>query len=267
MDTVDIKGRELHFLRMALNWQKYQGCYTLDMLLKPTERQWSEEFIYNCEKKGFIRFEENKIYVTEEAIRPINEKDKRESRLIEEQIIEYGFEYAFLTFMDNRNEPVPLLDMPGNFAYHSEIHMEKIAGSENSYRTWEDQIYKYITDPTIDGYILNHTGKTRLAKLRKDKKLKEDNEALDIQIKQQTVSGTIFSRNVAYLSLLFALLAAFIPLFIWWLDNDKIQETKTEIPQLQQIQQTQQQIQQNLQDVQKTLQSLDTSVIKVKIEK
>ena len=265
MDILDIRGKELHFLRMALNWQKYQGCYTLEMLLTPNERLWSKEFIYSCEKKGFIRFEGDKIYVTDEAIRSINEKDKRESRLIEEQIVEYGFEYAFLTFMDNRNEPVPLLDMPSNFAYHSTIHMQPVEGKEGLYRTWEDEIFKYITDPTIDGYILNHTGITKLAKLRKEKKLKEDNEALDIQIKQQTVSNTIFTRNVAYFSLFFALLAAFIPLLIWWLDKDKIQEMKTEIPQLQQIQQTQQQIQENLQDVQKTLRNLDTSVMKIKI--
>src|SRR5437868_1404418 len=122
MDTIDIRGKELHFLRMTLNWQLYQGCYTLEMLLGG---QWSKDFIYNCEKKGFIRFEGDKIYVTDEAIRAINEKDKRESRLIEEYIID-DFEYAFLMFMDNRNEPVPLLDFPPNFKYHSKIDGQKI---------------------------------------------------------------------------------------------------------------------------------------------
>lgn len=268
MDTVDIKGRELHFLRMALNHQQYNNHYTLEALLTPrSQAQWSEDFFRNIQTKGLLRIEESKIYVTELAIKSIHEKDKKESRLIEEQIVEDGFEYAFLTFMDNRNEPVPMLDMPGNFAYHSEIHMEPIAGSESAYRTWDDQIHKYIIDPTIDGHILSHAGKTKLAKLKKEKSFKEENESLDIQIKQETIAGTKFSRNVTYASLFVAGLAAFIPLVIWWVDKDNVQKTSTEIPQLQQVIQTQEQIQQTLQDQQKPIYSLDTSIHKVKILK
>jgi hypothetical protein len=267
MDILDIRGKELHFLRMTLNWQLYQGGYTLDMLLNPPEHaRWSKEFIYNCEKKGFIRFEGDKIYVTDEAIRAINEKDKLESRLIEEYIID-DFEYAFLMFMDNRNEPVPILDFPSNFKYHSKIDGQMIDGNPNLSNTWMSEIEMYITAPTIDGYILNHTGKMRYAKLKKDRKLKEDNEILDIEVKRQTIVGARFSRNVAYASLGVAAITAFVPLIIWWMDKDKTQKTETEIPQLKQIIQKQQQTQETLLDLQKTIYSLDTSIKNVKIEK
>jgi hypothetical protein len=266
MEISDIKGKELHFLRMALNWQQYQGCYTLEMLLTPTERQWSKEFIYSCEKKGFIRFEGDKIYVTEEAIRSINEKDKRESRLIEEYIVD-DFEYAFLMFMDNRNEPVPILDFPPNFKYHSKIDGQPVPGTTNSFYDWMTDVEKYIDNPTIDGFILNHTGKTRYEKLKKEKALKAENERLDIEVKRQTIEGAKFSRNVAYASLGVAALTAFVPLFIWWADKDKTQKTETEIPQLKQILQAQQKTQETLQDLQKKIYSLDTSKKKVKIEK
>lgn len=263
-NTIDIRGKELHFLRMTLNWQLYQGCYTLEMLLNPTERQWSKEFIYNCEKKGFIRFEGDKIYVTNEAIRSINEKDKRESRLIEEYIID-DFEYAFLMFMDNRNEPVPILDFPPNFKFHSKIDGQMIDGNPNLLTDWMSEVHMYITNPTIDGFVLNHTGKTRYAKLKRDRKLKEDNELLDIESKKQTIEGAKFSRNVAYVSLGVAAITAFVPLIIWWVDREKTQKTETEIPQLKQIQQTQQKTQETLQALQKTVYSLDTSVKKIKI--
>lgn len=267
MDTVDIKGKELHFLRMTLNWQLYQGCYTLGMLLNPHEhKQWSKEFIYNCEKKGFIRFEGDKIYVTDAAIRAINEKDKRESRLIEEYIID-DFEYAFLMFMDNRNEPIPLLDFPKNFKYHSKIDGQMIDGNPNLLNDWMSEIEMYITDPTIDGFILNHTGKKRYEKLKDEKKLKANNESLDIEVKKQTIEGAKFSRNVAYASLGVAAVTAFVPLFIWWADKGNVQKTETEMPQLKQLIQTQSQIQETLQALQKTIYSLDTSVKKVKIEK
>lgn len=267
MDTVDIRGKELHFLRMTLNWQLYQGCYTLEMLLNPPEHaQWSKEFICNCEKKGFIRFEGDKIYVTAEAIRSINEKDKRESRLIEEYIID-DFEYAFLMFMDNRNEPVPILDFPTNFKYHSKIDGQPVPGTTNLFYDWMGEIQKYIHDPTIDGYILNHTGKTRYEKLKKEKSLKAENERLDIEVKRQTIEGAKFSRNVAYASLGVAALTAFVPLFIWLADKNKTQKTETEIPQLQQLIHTQSQTQQTLQGLQKTIYSLDTSMHKVKIVK
>ena len=264
---MDIRGKELHFLRMTLNWQLYQGCYTLEMLLNPPEHaQWSKEFIYNCEKKGFIKFEGDKIYVTDEAIRSINEKDKRESRLIEENIID-DFEYAFLMFMDNRNEPVPILDFPPNFKYHSKIDGQVVPGTTNVFYDWMTEVEKYIDYPTIDGYILNHTGKTRYEKLKKEKALKLENERLDIEVKRQTIEGSKFSRNVAYASLGVAALTAFVPLFIWWADKDKTQKTETEIPQLKQMLQTQQKTQETLQDLQNTIYSLDTSMHNVKIVK
>ena len=267
MDTVDIKGRELHFIRMVLNHQQYDNPYTMEALTTPRSKaQWSEDFINNIEKEKLVRFDDGKIYATELAIKSINEKDKRESRLIEEYIIE-DFEYAFLMFMDNRNEPVPLLEFPPNFKYHSKIDGQMIDGNPNLLNDWMSEIEMYITDPTIDGYILNHTGKVRYAKLKKDRRLKEDNELLDIEVKRQTIEGAKFSRNVAYVSLGVAAITAFVPLFIWWAGKDKTQKTETEIPQLKQLIQTQQQTQETLQSLQNTIYSLDTSVKKMKFEK
>lgn len=267
MDSVDIKGRELHFIRMVLNHQQYNNPYSMEALTTSrSQAQWNEDFINNVEKEKLIRFYDGKIYATDLAIKSINEKDKRESRLIEEYIIE-DFEYAFLMFMDNRNEPVPLLDFPLNFKYYSKIDGQMIDGDPNLLNDWMSEINMYITDPTIDGYILNHTGKVRYAKLKKDRRLKEDNEILDIEVKKQTIEGAKFSRNVAYFSLGVAAITAFVPLFIWWADKDKIQKTETDIPQLKQISKTQQQTQEILQGLQKTVYSLDTSVKNVKIKK
>lgn len=267
MDTVDIKGRELHFLRMALNHQQYNTHYKMEALTTPrSQAQWSEDFIGEIEKGKLIRFDDGKIYVTDLAIRSINEKDKRESRLIEEYIID-DFEYAFLMFMDNRDEPVPMLDFPPNFKYHSKIDGQMIDSNPNLLNDWMSEIDMYIIAPNVDGYILNHTGKVRYAKLKKDRRLKEENETLDIEVKRQTIIGTKFSRNMAYASILVAGLSVFATIGIWFIDKGKTEKTNTEIPQLQQVIQTQEQIRQSLQDVQRTLQNLDTSVKKVKIEK
>lgn len=268
MDTLDIKGKELHFIRRVINKQKHNDPFSLTLLNDARfTAQWSEEFIKNLESKNLLRFNDGFIYATDLAIRSVYEKDRRENLLIEEQMVEDGFIHTFLTFMNNRDEPVLILDMPNNFAYHSEIHMKPVEGKDGLYRTWEDEVYKYIENPTIDGYVLNHAGKTMLAKLNREKRQRQESEVLDIEVKRQTVTGTRFSRNVAYISLFVAAITAFVPIFIWWKDKDKTQKTKTEIPQLEQAIQTQQQTQQILQDVQRTLQSLDTSVKKVKIEK
>ena len=144
---------------------------------------------------------------------------------------------------------------------------QPVPGSTNSFYDWITEIEKYVDNPTIDGYILNHTGKTRFEKLKKEKALKAENERLDIEVKRQTIEGAKFSRNVAYASLGVAALTAFVPLFIWWADNGKTQKTETEIPQLKQIWQTQEKTQETLQDLQKAIYSLDTSKKKVKIVK
>jgi len=266
METIEIKGRDFHFVKRIINSQ-HGNPFPLSIITSGDRSQWSEDFVNNLINRGLLRINDGFIYATDLAINSIKEKEKRESMLIEEQMIEDGFEYAFLSFMDNRNEPVHTFDMPENFPYHSKIHMEKVAGSEGLYKTWEDQISKYIIDPTIDGYVLNHAGKTKLAKLKKEKLFREENEGLDIEIKKQTVAGTRFSINVAFASLFVAGLAAFIPLVTWWMDKDSVQKTSTEIPQLQQVIQNQEQIQQNFQEIRKTVQNLDSSVKKLKNEK
>lgn len=110
-------------------------------------------------------------------------------------------------------------------------------------------------------YSISDGGKDYLKYLEEEIK----HEEIDRIIKKQTIASTRFSRNVAYVSLLVALLAAFIPFVIWWVGKDGTQKTSTEIPQLQQVIQVQQQLQQNVQDLQKTIQTLDTSVKKIRI--
>jgi hypothetical protein len=272
MDTniIDIRGKELHFIKHVLNRQQTRNIsdvLTLEALLTPRgQLQWGEDFIYRLEREGLLRFEDGRVYATDLSIRSINEKYKRESRLIEEHILD-DFEYAFLMFMHNRNEPVHMFDFPYNFKYHSKIDGQPVPGSTNSFYDWMSEVDKYVESPTIDGFILNHTGKTRFEKLKREKELKAENEKLDIEIKKQTIIGTRFSRNIAYASLFVAGLTAFVPLIIWWVDNGKTQKTKTEMPQLERVIQVQEQTQQSFQEIQKTLQSLDTSVKKIKIQK
>ncbi|WP_121355140.1 hypothetical protein [Flavisolibacter nicotianae] len=267
MHTVDIRGRELHLINRVLNRQQRREPFTIEGLRELITRHcWSDDFLANLERNGLLRFEDGRVYATDLAIRSINEKEKAESRLIEEHIID-DFEYAFLVFMNNRNEPVHDFDFPDNFKYHSKIDGQPIPGTANGFYDWMDEIHKYIDNPTIDGYVLNHTGRTRLEKLKRDKESKAENERLDIKIKRQAIANTKFSRNVTYISLCVAAITAFVPLIIWLADKDRTQKTSTEIPQLKQILQTQQQTQQNFQEIQKILQSLDTSVKRVKIEK
>jgi hypothetical protein len=272
MDTniIDIRGKELHFIKHILNRQQTRNIsdvLTLEALLSPRgQSQWGEDFIYRLEREGLLRFEDGRVYATDLSIRSIKEKYIRESRLIEAYIID-DFEYAFLMFMNNRNEPVHMFDFPSNFKYHSKIDGQPVPGTTNAFYNWMTEIDMYVHDPTIDGYILNDTGKMRFEKLRKEKEFKAQNERLDIEVKRQTIEGAKFSRNVAYASLGVAALTAFVPLFIWLVDKDKTQKTQTEIPQLKEVIQTQSQIQQTLQDIQKTVYSFDTSGKRVKIVK
>ena len=202
------------------------------------------------------------MYATDLAIRSINEKEKKESLLIEEYIID-DFEYAFLMFMNNRNEPVHLFDFPYNFKYHSKIDGLPVAGTTNVFMTWMDEIQKYITDPTIEGFILNHTGKTRFEKLKKEKEIKAENERLDLEIKRQTITNTRFTRNIAFVSFFVAGISAFVPALIWWIDKDDVKKTETKIPQLEKVILNQDKLQQSYQDLVKTLIYQDSSKIKL----
>lgn len=266
-NTTDIRGRELHFIKRVLNRQQHNELFSVELLKDQRfTLQSTEEFFTNLQKNGLLRFENGFMYATNLAIRSIKEKEKIESRLIEEQIID-DFEYAFLMFMKNRNEPVHLFDFPPNFKYHSKIDGQPVPGTTNTFYDWMDEVHKYIHDPTIDGYILNHTGEIRFEKLKNEKALKAENERLDIEAKRQTIEGAKFSRNVAYASLGVAAITALVPLFIWLSDKDKTTKTQTDIPQLQQVIQTQSQIQQNLQDLQISVQNLDTNTMKIKVVK
>jgi hypothetical protein len=183
-NIIDIRGKDLHFVKHVLNRQQTRNIsdvLTLEALLTPRgQLQWSEDFIYRLESEGLLRFEDGRVYATDLSIRSINEKYKRESRLIEEHILD-DFEYAFLMFMNNRNEPVHLFDFPTNFKYHSKIDGQPVPGSTNAFYDWMTDIEKYIHDPTIDGYILNHTGKVRFEKLKKERELKAEKEILEMQ--------------------------------------------------------------------------------------
>jgi len=186
MDTniIDIRGKELHFVKHVLNRQQTRNIsdvLTLEALLTPRgQLQWGEDFIYRLEREGLLRFEDGRVYATDLSIRSITEKDKRESKLINEEIVD-DYEYAFLHFMHNRNEPVEMFDFPYEFRYHSKIHMQPVEGHTNLFRDWMDEIHKYIDNPTIDGFILNHTGKTRFEKLKREKELKVEKENLEMQ--------------------------------------------------------------------------------------
>lgn len=232
MNVAEIKGKELHFLNRVINRQQYNELFTLDSLVQSRhESEWSETFINTLKEKGLLRFENGCVYATDLAVRSINEKEKQERRLIADNIID-DYEYAFLLFMSNRDEPVHFFDFPPDFKYYSKVDGQAVPGTTNAFYTWMDEIQKYIDEPTIDGYVLNYTGKKRLEKLKREKELKTENEGLDVEIKKLTIANTRFTRNIAYFSLIVAALTAFVPLFTWLADRDKIEEVKTEIPQM-----------------------------------
>jgi len=184
MNTIDIRGKELYIIQRILNRQQSRDIknhFTIDDVTKLVERHgYPSGFISTLESKELIYYSNGYVYITDLAKRSVDYKEKRESMLINEQIFD-DYEYAFLQFMHNRNEPVPMFHFPYEFQYHSKIHMQPVEGYTNLYRDWFDQVEKYVHDPTIDGYILNHAGVTRFEKLKKEKELKTERENLEMQ--------------------------------------------------------------------------------------
>ena len=183
-NTIDIRGKELHFLRRILNRQQSRNIndhFTIEALTSNRhEAQYGNDFLPDLEKRGLIYYKDGYVYVTDLTIRSIREKEIREHKLINEYIID-DFEYAFLLFMNHRNEPVHIFDFPYDFQYHSKIHMQPVEGHTNLFRDWMDEIHKYIHDPTIDGFILNETGKSRFEKRKREKELQAEKQNLEMQ--------------------------------------------------------------------------------------
>lgn len=182
--TVDIRGKELHLLRRILNRQQSRNIndhFTVEALTSNRfEAQYGNNFLPDLEKKGLIYYKDGYVYVTDLTINSIREKEIREHKIINEHIID-DFEYAFLLYMNNRNEPVHIFDFPYDFQYHSKIHMQPVEGHTNLFRDWMDEVQKYIHDPTIWGFVLNETGKTRFEKRTKDKELEVEKQNLEMQ--------------------------------------------------------------------------------------
>ena len=54
MNTIDIKGKELHFVKRVLNRQQYNDHFTIDTFNNERgDLQWGKDFIANLEKKDF----------------------------------------------------------------------------------------------------------------------------------------------------------------------------------------------------------------------
>lgn len=184
INTIDIRGKELHFLRRVLNRQQSRNIndhFTIEALTSNRhEAQYGNNLLPDLEKRGLIYYKEGRVYVTDLTIASIREIDIREHKLINEHIID-DYEYAFLSFMNYKNEPVHIFDFPYDFQYHSKIHMKPVDGSTSTFYHWMDDIQKYIHDPTIWGFVLNDTGKTRFEKRTKEKELEVEKQNLEMQ--------------------------------------------------------------------------------------
>lgn len=229
MNTIDIRGKELYIIKRILNRQESRDIknhFTIDDVTQLVYRHgYASDFISTLESKGLIYYSNGYVYITDLAKSSIDYKEKKESRLINEQIID-DYEYAFLQFMHNRNEPVPMFHFPYEFQYHSKIHMQPVEGSPNTYRDWFDEVYKYVEDPTVDGFILNHIGRTRFEKLKKEKELKIERENLEMQklrTEVENLTNIIFdypttkwrAKYSFYLSILAVIIAGLVLLLRW----------------------------------------------------
>lgn len=114
----------------------------------------------------------------------------------------------------------------------------------------------------IAHWKISLAGENYLRFLTKEKE-KED---LEIKLKRITIGFSKFQQGTIVASLLVAAIALFTPFLIRFIDRNKIEKTSTEIPQLQQLMQTQEQISKDLIEIKgKYLQ--DTSIVKMKVVK
>ena len=184
MNNIDIKGKELYIIERILNRQQSRDIknhFTIDDVNNLISRDgYPSELLTKLESKGLVCYADGYVYITDLAKVSLENKRRRESAIINEHIID-DYEYAFLLFMHNRNEPVPMFHFPYEFQNYSKIHMQPVEGHTNLFYDWMDEIQKYIDDPTIDGYILNEAGKARFEKLKKEKELKTERENLEMQ--------------------------------------------------------------------------------------
>lgn len=183
-NIVEIKGLELDMLERILNRQEshdIKNHFTAsDLTILVNRNQYPSDFVSTLENKKLIRYNEGKVYATDLALRSLYNKYKKERQLINKHIVD-DYEFAFLEFMHNRNEPVPMLHFPTEFLSHSKIHLQPVKGSPGLYRDWFDEVYKYVDESNIHGYILNDLGKSRFEKLKIEKELKEEKEIYEMQ--------------------------------------------------------------------------------------
>ena len=183
MDTVDIKGHELYLLERILNRQQsdIKNHFTKSDVTELAYRyMFPADLIPNLENKGLLYYSGDYAYITDFAKRCLEDKYRKERDLINENILD-NYEYAFLEFMNNRNEPVPMFHFPVEFINHSEIHGKAVEGSPGSYLDWFGEVNKYVEAPNVYGYVLNSLGKSRFNKLSKENKTKEEKGNLEMQ--------------------------------------------------------------------------------------
>lgn len=173
VNIIDIRGHELYLIERILNRQESRDINNHfkknDIALLANRYMLPVDLIRGLENKNLIYYSGDYAYVTDYGKRCLDHKYQKERDLINEHILD-NYEYAFLEFMNNRNEPVPMFHFPIEFQIHSEKNRE-----------WMDDIYKYIIDPNEYGYILNSLGKSRFEKLKREKDLKVNRDNLEMQ--------------------------------------------------------------------------------------
>lgn len=105
-----------------------------------------------------------------------------------------------------------------------------------------------------DNILISKSGRFYLNWLASEK-LKEE---LDAKIKKLTLNQATFQKVMTIASLSIAAIAILTPIILWKLDENVIKETKTQVPQLQQVLQKQDQLLKDLKGL-KVVCSQDTS--------
>lgn len=209
--------------------------------------------------KGLVEREERNLLLTDLAVNLLTDYETTETNSILSDIVNVDYEFALLKYLDWRNEFVNADECPkilqdfapflNNFNLPSGMLIDNLFKLKN-----------YLEEKN-HWYRLNDFGKQylniRTSKIKKEKRKKK----LEDTILRNTVSSTRFQRNVTSVSLLIALVAGLIPLFIYLADRDKKVKLDN-TPEIQKLLETQQALQKSIQEIQRTYQAKDTSATK-----
>lgn len=250
----ELKGNQLRIIKFLNRNRKGSTFATRGHIVTPfyvsnrypgNESQADEDIDYLISKNLIVKEDKN-FWLTDSTIYQFEEYKKNETEQILKDIINSGYEFALLNYLNRRDEFISSTEFPKileNFApFLNNFNLPSGMLIDNLFK-----LKNYIEEKN-QWYKLKEFGKQYLETLISKQKAEKEKRKLENKILQDTVSTTKFQRNVTYVSLLVALFAGLIPLFIHFADRNK--KVEVEIPEMKHLLQIQQSLQKNNQEIQ-----------------